>query len=174
MSTDNNNENNNGFGTDAAETLSKKLRRGWATKEERGLVLKTINTQLAMELVNALDNVREYTDRMKAAKKKVADKFYRKLDEALECNTLDVQDLFDMLTSMNDSEIKMVELYRKVLQGGNRMLFDDDCMSENDKVIQKLIQSLGTEEKKQEFLEIVKKYMRDNKMMNVEDAKEVE
>ena len=115
-----------------------------------------------------------YTDRMKAAKKKVADKFYRELDEALECDTLDVQDLFDMLTSMNDSEIKMVELYRKVLQGGNRMLFDDDCMSENDKVIQKLIQSLGTEEKKQEFLEIVKKYMRDNKMMNVEDAKEVE
>jgi len=171
MSADNNEQKINGMD---ADTLSQKLRKGWATKEERGIALKTINMQLAMELINSLDNVREYTEHLKKAKKKVADKFYRKLDEALECDTLDVQDLFDMMTSMNDSELKLVELYRKILQGGNRMLFDDDCMSENDKVIQRLIQSLGTEEKKQEFLEVIKKYLRDNKMINVEDAKEVE
>lgn len=147
----------------SVDVLSRKLQQGLATKEERGVVLKTINTQLAVDLVSSMDGVRDSIERLKKLKNKVTNKFIEKAELALECDDMSIDDLQTMLNNIMDNEMKVVDLYRKVLQG-NRMLFEEDSLSEEDKIILRVLRSFATNDEKKDFIGFVSDYM--NKKVN--------
>lgn len=143
--------------TYSTDILARKIAEGTANREERGITLKTINTQLAIEMVTGLEDVRDYVDGLKDLRSKFTQKFVEKANEALELDELDLDDVFKYMNSIADNEVKVVEAYRKLLQGGQ--LFSEDSMSEQDRIIVRLLQSFKDNNQKKEFYEMVAKYM---------------
>ena len=162
-------ENNNN-NSDISVTLAKKIAEGTANREERGLSLKMINTQLAIEYVTGLDDVKAFIERLKEVRKKMSDKFVKKIEEQMEADEIPPEIMFQYLMSINNKEIQLVSEYRKLLQG-NRQLFDEDTMSEDDKVIMRLLRSFRSIDQKRDFLKIATEYMQDK---HTQDADIVE
>jgi hypothetical protein len=158
-----------------ADVLADKIKQGLATKEERGIALKTINTQLAIDLVSSLDDIKGYVSKLKNVRDKVRDKMVEKLDFALECDELSLDDLFKYSNSIIANEMRITEMYRQVIQG-NRMLFDEDSLSEEDRTLLRVLRSFATEDDKKEFFDIVNRYYekRNSDNEHIEEANVVE
>ena len=158
-----------------ADILADKLKQGLATKEERGIALKTINTQLAIDLVSSLDDIKGYVSKLKGVRDKVRDKMVEKLDLAIECDELSLDDLFKYSNSIIANEMRITEMYRQVIQG-NRMLFDEDSLSEEDRTLLRVLRSFATEDDKKEFFDIVNRYYekRNSDNEHIEEANVVE
>lgn len=153
--------------TETANVLAKKIAEGTANREERGLSLKMINTQLAIEYVTGLDDVKNFVERLKDLRKKMQDKFITKVEEQMEAEELEPELMFQYLTTISNKELQLVAEYRKLLQG-NRQLFDEDTMSEQDRVVMRLLRSLSSTDQKRDFLKIITDYMRDNGMQDAD------
>lgn len=150
--------------------LAKKIAEGTANREERGIALKTINTQLAIEMVTGLDDVKEYLGTMKKLRAKMSEKFIAKIEEQLECDELDPELMYQYMNSISTKELQLVEAYRKLIQGG-RALFDEDTLSEEDRTVIRLLRSFSTNDEKSKFFNLVTQYLRDK---NFQDADVVE
>lgn len=157
-------ENNN---NSESTILAKKIAEGTANREERGISLKMINTQLAIEYVTGLDDIKAFIERLKELRKKMSDKFVKKIEEQIELDAIEPETMFQYLMSINNRELQLVSEYRKLLQG-NRQLFDEDTMSEDDKVIMRLLRSFGSIDQKRDFLRIATKYMQDKRTQDAD------
>ena len=146
--------------TSTASILAKKIAEGTANREERGLSLKMINTQLAIEYVTGLDDVKAFVERLKELRGKMQDKFVEKVEKQMESDEIEPEIMFQYLTSISNKELQLVAEYRKLLQG-NRQLFDEDTMSEEDRVILRLLRSFSSTDQKRDFFKIVANYMQD-------------
>lgn len=146
--------------------LAKKIEEGTASREERGIALKTINTQLAIEMVTGLEDVKEYVDSMKALRGKLSKKFLKKVEEQIECDEIDPELMYQYMNSISNKELQLVEAYRKLIQGG-RSLFDEDALSEDDRTVIRVMRSLGTPDEKSKFVSAMRDYMREK---NLQDA----
>ena len=160
-------DNNN---TQSANVLAKKIAEGTANREERGLSLKMINTQLAIEYVTGLDDVKAFVERLKDLRGKMSEKFVEKVERQLDADEIEPELLFQYISSISNKELQLVAEYRKLLQG-NRQLFDEDTLSEEDRVIMRLLRSFSSTDQKRDFFNIVNEYMRDK---NTQDAHIVE
>lgn len=154
------------------DILSKKIQEGMATKEERGIALKNVNTQMAVELVASLDTIKKQNDGLSKLRGLLVDKLTKKGEQALKDDTLDMNELMDFVNTLTDVEIKVADMYRKVLQG-NRLLFDEDSMSEQQQIVVRLLNSFETFEQKRNFLDLASNYMK-NKGNNLEEAQVVD
>ena len=143
-----------------ANILAKKIAEGTANREERGLSLKMINTQLAIEYVTGLDDVKAFVERLKELRKKMSDKFIEKVEKQMDAEEIAPEVMFQYITSISNKELQLVSEYRKLLQG-NRQLFDEDTMSEEDRVILRLLRSFSSTDQKRDFFNIVTNYMQD-------------
>ena len=160
-------DNNN---TQSANILAQKIAEGTASREERGLSLKMINTQLAIEYVTGLDNVKSFVERLKELRGKMSEKFIEKVERQMEADEIDPELMFQYINTISNKELQLVAEYRKLLQG-NRQLFDEDTLSEEDRVIMRLLRSFSSTDQKRDFFKIVNEYMRDK---NTQDAHIVE
>lgn len=161
-------DNNNNI--QSANILAQKIAEGTATREERGLSLKMINTQLAIDYVSGLDNVKAFVERLKELRGKMSDKFIQKVERQLEADEIEPELMFQYINTISNKELQLVAEYRKLLQG-NRQLFDEDTLSEEDRVIMRLLRSFSSTDQKRDFFKIVNEYMRDK---NTQDADIVE
>lgn len=160
-------DNNN---TQSANILAQKIAEGTASREERGLSLKMINTQLAIEYVTGLDNVKSFVERLKELRGKMSEKFIEKVERQMKADEIDPELMFQYINTISNKELQLVAEYRKLLQG-NRQLFDEDTLSEQDRIIMRLLRSFSSIDEKRDFLKIVNEYMRDK---NTQDADIVE
>lgn len=160
-------ENNN---NESANILAKKIAEGTANREERGLSLKMINTQLAIEMVTGLEDVKNYVEKIKAVREKLSEKFINKIEEQIAMDDIDPELMFQYMNSISNKELQLLGEYRKLLQG-NRQLFDEDAMSEEDRLTMRLLRSFSSVDQKREFFNLVTQYMRDK---NMQDASVVE
>lgn len=160
-------DNNN---TQSANVLAKKIAEGTANREERGLSLKMINTQLAIEYVTGLDDVKAFVERLKDLRGKMSDKFVEKVERQLDADEIEPELLFQYISSISNKELQLVAEYRKLLQG-NRQLFDEDTLSEDDRIIMRLLRSFSSTSEKRDFFNIVNEYMRNK---HTQDAHIVE
>lgn len=154
------------------DILSKKIQEGMATKEERGIALKNVNTQMAVELVSSLDTMKNQNAGLSKLRGLLADKLTQKGEQAIKDDSLDLNDLMTYVSTLTDMELKVADMYRKIIQG-NRLLFDEDSMSEEQKVVVRLLNSFETFEQKRNFLNLASNYM-NSKGGNVEEAQVVE
>lgn len=161
-------DNNNN--TPSANILAKKIAEGSASREERGLSLKLINTQMAIEYVSGLEGVKTFVERLKELRGKMSEKFIEKIEKQLEADEIEPEVMFQYLTSISNKELQLAAEYRKMLQG-NRQLFDEDAMSEQERVVVRLLRSIGSPEQKHDFIKIVTEYMQEK---NTQDAHIVE
>lgn len=152
---------------DTANILAKKIAEGTANREERGLSLKMINTQLAIEYVTGLDDVKAFVERLKELRLKMQDKFIEKIERQMDAEEIEPEIMFQYLTSISNKEMQLVSEYRKLLQG-NRQLFDEDTMSEQDRIVLRLLRSFGSPDQKKDFLKIITDYMQDKGMQDAD------
>ena len=146
--------------TATANILAKKIAEGTANREERGLSLKMIDTQLAIEYVTGLDDVKAFVERLKELRGKMQDKFIEKVEEQMDAEEIEPEVMFQYLNAISNKEMQLVSEYRKLLQG-NRQLFDEDTMSEEDRVILRLLRSFSSTDQKRDFFKLVAEYMQD-------------
>jgi hypothetical protein len=141
------------------DVLSRKIQEGMATKEERGIALKTLNTQMAVELIGKLDNIKKQNVGLSRLRGLLADKLTKKGEEAVKADELDLHELLTFVQVLTDMELKTADIYRKILQG-NRMLFDEDSMSEQQQIVVRLLNSFETNEQKRDFLKLATNFVR--------------
>ena len=153
------------------KVLADKIAQGIATREERGITLKTLDTQLAVDLVTGLEDVRLYVDKLKTLKSKMRDKFIAKVEEDMELDNIDAETLFKYLNTLTNSELALIDTYRKLIQGGQ--LFNEDSMSENERTILRILRSLSTNEQRKNFFDACAQYMVQNNI-DYQDASIVE
>lgn len=154
------------------DVLSRKIQEGMATREERGIALKNVNTQMAVELVASLNTMKEQNVGLMELRGLLAKKLNKRGRQAIEDDSMDLEELMDMVSALTDMELKVADMYRKVLQG-NRLLFDEDSMSEEQKIVVRLLNSFETFEQKRNFLNLASNYM-NSKGGNLEEAQVVE
>lgn len=154
------------------DVLSRKIQEGMATREERGIALKNVNTQMAVELVASLNTMKEQNVGLMELRGLLAKKLNKRGRQAIEDDSMDLEELMDMVSTLTDMELKVADMYRKVLQG-NRLLFDEDSMSEEQKIVVRLLNSFETFEQKRNFLNLASNYM-NSKGGNLEEAQVVE
>ena len=152
---------------DKSAILAKKIAEGTASREERGITLKTLNTQLAIDLVGGLEDVKVYVESLKELKSKMREKFIKRVEEALELDEMDTDTMFKYMNGLFNNEIALTESYRKLLQGGQ--LFSEDSLSEEDRIILRILRSFSTTDEKKDFFQLVAKYMA-QKNISLEDA----
>ena len=152
--------------------LANKLKQGLATKEELGIVSKTINTQLAVEMLASLDEMKKRSDKLEMLRKKATDKLVEKGEMAIEADEMSMEDLMELVDNLTDNELKITDMYRKILQNGNRALFDDDSLSEGEKVVVRLMRCLAKQDDKKAFIGMTAQFMKD-KGLDYEDAEVV-
>lgn len=123
---------------------------GIATEREQGLALRALQTSLAFHLVKDLDklskNVTALNDVLQSALEKFTCQF-----EA-ESGTMSSKDLLEIVEKIQNKQLQVMDLYRKVVQG--RELFPDETMSDEEKTLKKLLASFKSVDEKQEFLRI--------------------
>lgn len=154
------------------DVLSRKIQEGMATREERGIALKNVNTQMAVELVASLNTMKEQNVGLMELRGLLAKKLNKRGRQAIEDDSMELDELMDMVSTLTDMELKVADMYRKVLQG-NRLLFDEDSMSEEQKIVVRLLNSFETFEQKRNFLNLASNYM-NSKGGNLEEAQVVE
>lgn len=154
------------------DVLSRKIQEGMATREERGIALKNVNTQMAVELVASLNTMKEQNVGLMELRGLLAKKLNKRGRQAIEDDSMELDELMDMVSTLTDMELKVADMYRKVLQG-SRLLFDEDSMSEEQKIVVRLLNSFETFEQKRNFLNFASNYM-NSKGGNLEEAQVVE
>ena len=98
-------DNNN---TQSANILAQKIAEGTASREERGLSLKMINTQLAIEYVTGLDNVKSFVERLKELRGKMSEKFIKKVERQMEADEIDPELMFQYINTISNKELQLV------------------------------------------------------------------
>lgn len=156
----------------STDILAKKIQEGMATKEERGIALKNVNTQMAVELVESIDSIKTQNGKLTKLRDLATTKLLKKGEQAINNDELELPDLLNMVSVLTDVELKVADMYRKILQG-NRLLFDEDSLSEEQKVVVRLLNSFETIEQKKDFLNMASKFMQ-SKGTELQEAEVIE
>jgi len=137
------------------EDISEVVQRvidGTATESEKGLVLKTMQNSLSANLVGGLNDVFASMQSLNA----MAVDAIAKLEEYYELNKdlLDQKALMDFIGEVQNRQLRLLELNRKISQGNNP-LFAQDTLSEEERKVVKLFKSFRTNAEKAAFMRLV-------------------
>lgn len=140
--------------------LAEMVQQGLASEEDRGIVLRTIQTAMGSALVSSVQSVMDKQGQLDDLLTRCIDKFTSQVNDLITSDTINHEDLFEMITTLQKNQVACAELLRKVVQSPNK-IFSDDLLSNEEKKLLKLLKSFRTPEEKQKFLRAVGSAMQD-------------
>lgn len=134
------------------EEVVQRVIDGTATEADKGLVLKTMQNSLSANLVGSLNDVFASMQSLNA----LATDAVAKLSEYYEVNKdlMDMKTLMSFIDNVQNRQIKLMELNRRISQGNNQ-LFAQDTLTDDEKKVLKLFKSFRTNDEKRRFMRLV-------------------
>lgn len=137
--------------------ISPEVAEGTATDTEFSVALKAIQNAMSMTLVQRAGTLERSLARFDRLLDSAIEALTTKLSTQIEAETVDILSLTKFIESVQTKQIAIVDLYRKIVQGNP--LFTTDTLSEEEKLVLKLMKSFTTQEQKQKFLQLCKQQL---------------
>lgn len=130
------------------------IAKGVADEQQKGMALRNIKTGMSVKLSIGLDNLLGQLTRQSALLSKAIEKHNEMLEQSIDADTCSIEDLRDFIDSMQSKQLKILDLYRTTIQGKD--LFDNQALSDDEKMVLKLFKSFRSNEEKTKFLTLCK------------------
>lgn len=148
------------IGTDIT-SLAQAIAAGTYSEEEQGLALRTVQTNLAVQLISSLAQCQKTIQQYTRLCDKISAQFTEQLEIQLDNGSLSFDDLH---AYYDDVIVKQLTLFekQKALALSNTKLFPEDMMSPDERKLLGLLKSFSTQEQKKKFLQAVQKALEDD------------
>lgn len=140
------------------EALSKQIVEGLASKEDLGVVLRTIQISLGAKVVQGMDTVSQGMERLNRMIEKAINKYAQQVEDMIDADTIPFDQLGEIVTTLQKNQVAFLELQRKIVQSPNK-LFPDDVVSPEERQLLELVKSFKTAEDKKKFFAAVQQAM---------------
>lgn len=140
------------------EALSKQIVEGLASKEDLGVVLRTIQISLGAKVVQGMDTVSQGMERLNRMIEKAINKYSQQVEDMIDADTIPFDQLGEIVTTLQKNQVAFLELQRKIVQSPNK-LFPDDVVSPEERQLLELVKSFKTAEDKKKFFAAVQQAM---------------
>lgn len=140
------------------EALSKQVVEGLASKEDLGVVLRTIQISLGAKVVQGMDTVAQGMERLNRMIDKAINKYSQQIEDMIDADTIPFDQLGAIITTLQKNQVAFLELQRKIVQSPNK-LFPDDVVSPEERQLLELVKSFKTAEDKKKFFAAVQQAM---------------
>lgn len=164
------NEVNLPISTDVS-ALAQMIADGTYSEDQQGLILRTVQTNLSVNLLNTLSRVESTMKYMDKLTDKIARQFTEQLEVQLDNQTLDFDTLHMYYNEVLTKQLTLLERQRQLVQS-NVKLFPEDTMSPSERKLLGLLKSFSTQEQKQKFLAMVAKALEDDNDFSDEEQPE--
>lgn len=135
------------------ELLARNVADGVATEEQRGMATRAVQNQLSISLLGLLQSSTQSVNRLNELSERAIGIYIEKVSANLDQDLYLEGDLLKIINSLQDRQIQIAELYRKIIQSP-KGLFSEDFLSEEEKKVMKLFKSFRTVEERKKFLEL--------------------
>jgi hypothetical protein len=142
-------------------TLTKVVSEGIASESDTGIALRAIQTTLGVGLVSTLNETSNGFQRLNNLLTRCIDKYVTTAEALLDTDSIDQEQLFEIITAIQKNQIAYMELYRKIVQSPNK-IFSDDLLSAEERKLLTLLKSFKTPEEKVLFLKAVESALSNN------------
>lgn len=147
--------------------LAKAIIEGTATEEQRGIALQCIQITLATAMVSGVKQVTAPIDSLRNLQERLADYVSQQMIVKIDDQSMAPEKALEHLIEISDMQVKILELERKIIQG--RDLMPSGLLSDDEKLVMKLLKSFSTKSEKQKFLALVQQQLAES---NGEEASE--
>lgn len=127
---------------------------GNATVEELGVAVKALQTKMSVALISGVDSVLKSLQESTKVLDSVVSKFNEKIKIDVETDLLETKDLLEIIERMQNQQLKVLDLQRKIVQG--KELIPQPSLSDEEKQVITLLKSFSSQEDKVKFLNVVK------------------
>lgn len=127
---------------------------GLATEADNGLALRTIQTKLGVNLIATLQETNNGFQSLNKLLQLCIEKYTTNLTAMLNAETIQHEELFEIITTLQKNQVAYLELQRKIVQSPTK-IFSDDLVSADERKLLALLKSFKTPEEKAQFLKAV-------------------
>lgn len=127
---------------------------GNATVEELGVAVKALQTKMSVALISGVDSVLKSLQESTKVLDSAVSKFNEKIKIDVETDLLETKDLLEIIERMQNQQLKVLDLQRKIVQG--KELIPQPSLSDEEKQVITLLKSFSSQEDKVKFLNVVK------------------
>lgn len=138
--------------------LAEMLSQGLADEEQRGMILRTMQTALGMKIVTGMSSLEESMNSLNTLIVNCTSKAVAKINELIEADTMDWSAMLEIATTLQKNQVSFLELQRKIVQSPNK-IFGEDLLSSEEKKLLMVLKSFKTQKEKETFLKAVQKAM---------------
>ena len=143
-----------------AQALTKVVELGIQSQEQAIALNRLVQTVLAVDLVKGSRSLISSIDPLMEMYQKVFSKFQENLYEEVE--SMGPEDCLKYLDALHSAALRIVDLQRKIVQG-KELFSTADLLTEEEKSMVRLVQSLETKEDKEMFITTLKRVLEDKK-----------
>lgn len=127
---------------------------GNATVEELGVAVKALQTKMSVALISGVDSVLKSLNESTKVLDTAVSKFNEKIKIDVETDLLETKELLEIIERMQNQQLKVLDLQRKIVQG--KELIPQPSLSDEEKQVITLLKSFSSQEDKVKFLNVVK------------------
>ena len=139
--------------TEEIQKLIEVVSAGVATEEQIGTLCRTLQINLSTNLITAMSQSLQGINKLASIRDRVLDRVLELTDDPLYIQNLSVNEGLSLIEFIQSSEVKLLDLQRKIVQG--KELFPEMVMSEDEKKVIKLLNSFKTPKEKLDFINLV-------------------
>lgn len=140
------------------QSLVAQVLQGTLDESSMGTVLKTLQISMAASLISNQNKASKVMEAATSRIEKLLTQFDKKLDTEMEF--LELEDQWKWIAKMHNMQITVLDLQRKIIQG--KPLFSTEVLSEEEKMVVKLLGSFKSLEEKKQFISVVKDTLEKN------------
>lgn len=142
--------------SDKIVSVAKSISEGVATEEERGMALRSVQTNMAFSLITSMKSCETKLVILDNMLERLVNSFNDKLTVDVDAGSLSTETLFRYIQDIQAKQFQYLDLYRKIIQSP-KGLFSEDVLSEEEKKVSQLFKSFKTQEERRKFLELCEK-----------------
>lgn len=141
--------------------IAELISAGIATEEQQGVALKALKVGMAYTLTTGMGTILKDLNALSELSNRAINKINERLNLEIESDSISRKELMQFVDTIQQRQIQIMDLHRKIIQG--KTLFEEDILSEEEKMVVRLFKSFKTSEEKRKFLELCEKQLNESK-----------
>jgi hypothetical protein len=151
------------------QALANKVSEGLASQEDTGVLLKSLQISMGTQIVQNLGVVAQDMSNLSDMVHSAVSHLITKFKEAVECDTIELDDLLKVINTLQKNQVSFVDLQRKIVQSPNK-LFPEETVSTEERQLLEIVKSFSTAEEKKQFFNAVEKAYQETKSNEFTEA----
>jgi len=143
----------------SVESLVNSVLKGTVDESTLGTFLKTLQVSMGANLLRNQETLVSAVESLNSQIEKLLSRYTQLME--FEVDNLTSEGAWEKIESIMGLQIKVVDLQRKIVQG--KPLFNSDVLSDEERMVVKLLNSFSSIDEKKKFLKVVKDTLEKNK-----------